>query len=163
MGARAAWPLLLLLAAAGCRSAHGVAPPPSDEIPFDHSIHVAKNDIACLECHSFADKSPTAGLPSVQKCMGCHSQVATDKPAIKALAALYKEGRAPSWKRIYSLPDHVYFSHRVHVHAELQCAQCHGAVETMHEAEPAASLGMGWCMDCHRERGATLDCMACHK
>ena len=27
---------------------------------------------------------------------------------------------------------------------------------------PARKLEMGWCMDCHLERGAADDCAACH-
>jgi hypothetical protein len=26
-----------------------------------------------------------------------------------------------------------------------------------------ASLTMGWCVDCHKERAASLECSTCHK
>jgi hypothetical protein len=24
-------------------------------------------------------------------------------------------------------------------------------------------MKMGWCLDCHRQRGASIDCWTCHK
>lgn len=147
----------------GCQAARGQSPPTVDEIPFSHAIHAGQNGIPCQSCHTFANKSVAAGIPSVQRCMGCHVSVATDKPAIKALAKKFDEGKAPSWTKVYDLPDFVYFSHRMHIRAELACSECHGAVETMDRVQRVSSLQMGWCMDCHEQRGATLDCLACHK
>jgi hypothetical protein len=28
---------------------------------------------------------------------------------------------------------------------------------------PVSELSMDWCMDCHRERKVTNDCLACHR
>ncbi|MBK8557669.1 MAG: cytochrome c class I [Lewinellaceae bacterium] len=56
------------------------------------------------------------------------------------------------WVRIHNLPDHVYFNHSQHVAvAGLACQQCHGPVETMPEVYQYSTLGMGWCINCHRE------------
>ena len=45
-------------------------------VPFSHKIHAGENKIACTYCHSYAAVFPWPGIPSVQKCMGCHAQVA---------------------------------------------------------------------------------------
>lgn len=78
-----------------------------------------------------------------------------------------------AWSRIYSLPEFVYFDHRAHVGAGVRCQHCHGPVETMDRVKQVGSLGMGWCVDCHRratEHGidgravnASIDCSTCHR
>lgn len=56
------------------------------------------------------------------------------------------------WKRIHSLPDHVFFSHEQHVTAgKLECQTCHGKVEEMEILSQHAPLSMGWCINCHRQ------------
>jgi len=159
----------------GSAPAHaGVADPPPDpggvavaaepdSVPFDHSIHAGTYQMKCLFCHVDADKSTTAGLPSVRKCMGCHKFVDKKKPAVQTLAKLWEAEKAPRWRRIYQLPDYVYFSHQVHVNAQVACTRCHGDVPSMKSITRVSSLTMGWCLDCHRERQATHDCLACHK
>jgi len=67
------------------------------------------------------------------------------------------------WQRVHRLPDFVTFDHRSHVAAGVSCQQCHGPVETMERVRQFATLEMGWCLNCHREQKATLDCGACHQ
>ncbi|TNE55175.1 MAG: c-type cytochrome [Bacteroidetes bacterium] len=56
------------------------------------------------------------------------------------------------WVRIHNLPDHVYFNHAQHVSVgKLECQKCHGLVEEMEEVYQYSTLGMGWCINCHRE------------
>ncbi|MBK8195714.1 MAG: c-type cytochrome [Lewinellaceae bacterium] len=56
------------------------------------------------------------------------------------------------WTRIHNLPDHVYFNHSQHVSvAQVACQKCHGPVETMDVVYQYSTLGMGWCINCHRE------------
>jgi hypothetical protein len=134
-----------------------------DSVPFDHSIHTGTYGMACLFCHTDADKSTTAGLPSIRTCMGCHKYVDKQKPAVLELARLWQEEQVPRWTRVYQLPDYVYFSHRVHVAAQLQCAQCHGDVPSMARITRVNALTMGWCLNCHVEKQATRECVACHQ
>ncbi len=134
-----------------------------DSVPFDHSIHVGTYGMACLFCHTDADKSTTAGLPSIRTCMGCHKFVDKQKPAVMELARLWEDEQVPRWSRVYDLPDYVYFSHRVHVGAQLACTQCHGDVSSMKRITRVSPLTMGWCLSCHEEKQATRECVACHK
>lgn len=56
------------------------------------------------------------------------------------------------WTRIHNLPDHVYFNHSQHVAVgQVACQKCHGPVEQMDVVYQYSSLGMGWCINCHRE------------
>jgi hypothetical protein len=66
------------------------------------------------------------------------------------------------WVQIHHLPDFAYFDHRSHVGAGVSCQSCHGPIETMERVRQFADLTMGWCIDCHRQEKATLDCAACH-
>jgi Cytochrome c7 and related cytochrome c/Class III cytochrome C family len=134
-----------------------------DTVPFNHSIHAGTYRMACLSCHVDADKSTTAGMPSVSKCLGCHKFVDKQKPAVQELARLWEDEEVPRWTRVYELPDYVYFSHRVHVTAQVACSQCHGDVASMSRITRVSSLTMGWCLTCHEEKHATRDCVACHK
>ena len=34
---------------------------------------------------------------------------------------------------------------------QLECAECHGAVEDMHIIRQFNDLSMGWCVNCHRD------------
>ncbi len=56
------------------------------------------------------------------------------------------------WTRIHNLADHAYFNHSQHVAVgQIACQKCHGPVETMEVVYQYSSLGMGWCINCHRE------------
>ena len=56
------------------------------------------------------------------------------------------------WTRIHNLPDHVYFNHAQHVSiGQVVCQKCHGPVEKMEVVYQYSTLGMGWCIKCHRE------------
>jgi hypothetical protein len=98
--------------------------------------------------------------------MGCH-QIVQSKDAelqkeVQKLQALWKDGRPVEWVRVHKVAGFVYFSHKRHVQAEVTCQTCHGTVQEMTEVAQVAPLTMGWCVSCHAERKAPLDCVACH-
>jgi hypothetical protein len=147
---------------------------PSQPIPFSHKLHPGILRIPCLYCHSGALKSRQAGVPSAEKCMNCHKVTKIDSPDIKKLAAIYASAEPLEWKRIHSLPDHVYFDHRPHVNAGILCQTCHGEVQTMNVVYQNMSMRMSNCLGCHRApknavpadskilKGAE-HCYACHR
>jgi len=56
------------------------------------------------------------------------------------------------WTRIHNLPDHAYFNHAQHVTVgQVACQKCHGQVQEMDVVYQYSTLGMGWCINCHRE------------
>jgi c(7)-type cytochrome triheme protein len=138
---------------------------PQQPIPFNHQLMV-RVGIQCLYCHNGATRSPAAGIPSVQKCMGCHVVIAADDPAVQELAGYWDRQEPIPWARIYRLPRFVYFNHSVHVAAGLNCERCHGDVGNMVETYAVADMNMGWCLNCHNQqsRAAQLrDCVVCHR
>ena len=38
---------------------------------FSHQLHAGEYEIACQYCHAYARRGPVAGIPSVQRCVGC--------------------------------------------------------------------------------------------
>ncbi len=63
-----------------------------------------------------------------------------------------EKGKPIEWVRIHNLPEHVFFSHAVHVGSgKLDCTQCHGQVQEMDIMKQHSDLSMGWCINCHRE------------
>src|SRR4051812_14671770 len=56
---------------------------PDQPIPFSHKMHAGDNKIPCLYCHSAAEKSQHASIPSGNVCMNCHSVVKIDSPHIQ--------------------------------------------------------------------------------
>ena len=138
---------------------------PVQPIEFSHRIHAGENDIPCLYCHVYADRTPSAGVPSVARCMGCHESIATDRPEIQKVQQYWDEQQPIPWIKVHDVPDFVHFTHKRHVRAGIECQQCHGPVETMDRIERQASLRMPWCVECHTEREVDngRDCWTCHK
>lgn len=140
---------------------------PEQPIAFNHTLHAGKDNLAinCVYCHSGAEKSKHAGIPSANVCMNCHKAVSTGKTTgtveiQKIYDAIGWDGMAYNgpekpiaWIKVHNLPDHVAFSHAVHVSVgKIACQKCHGPIDTeMTVAEQWAPLTMGWCIQCHNE------------
>lgn len=149
---------------------------PIQPIYYSHKIHAGTNQISCLYCHSGAQDSKHANIPSVNVCMNCHMAVKEyagdpitreDGSAVNANAEIQKlyqyagwnpdtktydkPGKPIEWVRIHNLPDFVYFNHSQHVKVgRVQCQTCHGEIQKMGEVKQFADLSMGWCVNCHR-------------
>jgi mono/diheme cytochrome c family protein len=144
---------------------------PSQPINYSHELHAGKYKINCLYCHSGADKSKQATIPSASTCMNCHMHVTASKnydgkvsPEIQKIYNAVgwdadkkaydptKQQTPIKWVRIHNLPDLAYFNHAQHVKVgKVECQACHGPIETMKVVAQQSSLQMGWCINCHRE------------
>ena len=136
--------------------------PAAQPIAFSHAHHVTEIGIDCQFCHAYARRGPVAGIPSVQRCAGCHRVVLSEEPEILKVLEYWENEEPIPWVRVHDLPDHVRFTHKAHVRAGVGCEACHGDVARMEAAVQVESLSMGWCVSCHEDRGATRDCLACH-
>ena len=143
--------------------AKAVAAQPAQPIAYSHRQHIALG-LQCLDCHSSADTSAAATLPSIHKCMLCHAKVAAAKPEIKKLAAFAERKLEVPWRRVYGFPAEslVKFQHAPHARAGISCATCHGDMTQASTAELLVKHNMGTCLNCHRQYKATEDCAACH-
>ena len=130
---------------------------PIQPINFSHKVHAGDNKINCLYCHSAADKSRVAGIPTAAMCMNCHTQVKPDSPEILKVAAALERNEPIQWVKVNDVPDHVVFNHSRHVVAGINCNTCHGPVETMERVSQFSTFSMGSCVSCHRtHREVTL-------
>jgi mono/diheme cytochrome c family protein len=141
------------------------APPPAQPIEFSHVVHAGSYRIDCQYCHAGARRSSFAGLPSVERCMGCHKIVAAQgNPQVQRLQEHWNARQPIPWVRIHKVPGYVYFPHKRHIAAGLACGECHGPVERMQRVAQVSPLSMGWCIECHsrNQPNAPLDCVVCH-
>lgn len=113
---------------------------------FSHKRHAPLN-LPCAYCHAQAKTSERAGLPGEAVCRSCHPNEAV--------------ARFPT-TRVYQVRDMVFFSHEKH--SRVECAECHGAMyEQDVVTKPFRATSMKACVECHKERRATLACSACHE
>jgi hypothetical protein len=154
------------------------APGPLQPIQFSHKHHSGLFGLDCHYCHTGVDRSPMAGVPSVELCMGCHAQFPPSYDELEGIRTLkqYWERREPiPWVQVYRLPEHVQFRHESHFRAAVACERCHGLVAEMDKLYltpdtvwwpwllPSKKLEMGWCVQCHRGAVASQDCYTCHQ
>jgi cytochrome c553 len=128
---------------------------PDQPVWFSHKVHAGQNKINCLYCHSSAMQGKSAGIPGTGLCMNCHNVVRkgkiTGESEIAKVIDSWNSKKQINWVRVHNLPDHVWFSHAQHVNAgKRQCIECHGKVEEMDKIVQVENLGMGWCVNCHR-------------
>lgn len=136
---------------------------PEQPIKFSHVNHVQRVKMECQYCHWNVDKAAYAAIPEVETCMGCHKYVKTDSPEIKKLTEYHAKGEPVPWVKVHVMADYVRFNHKRHVKAGVNCQECHGQVPNMVAVERVSSMKMGWCISCHRDKGASIDCATCHK
>lgn len=129
---------------------------PEQPVAFSHALHAGRYEVPCLYCHFGAEKSRHAGVPPSSVCMNCHAELKLRTVELAKLREAVAQDRPIAWIKVHNLPDFVYFNHSQHVRVGgLDCRLCHGAVETMERVSQQAPLTMGWCLECHRERGMT--------
>ncbi len=137
-------------------------------IAYNHNIHVEGEGLECIDCHAYSEILPSATLPDLSVCLDCHDTDPLSEDSVEEakLIEYIESGTEVPWQRVNEVPDHVYFSHRRHVVAgDLACMDCHGDVGAMTEpvTRPFFELTMEACMDCHKQRQVSNDCLACHR
>jgi hypothetical protein len=102
--------------------------------------------LPCAHCHAGARTKERAGFPTAAICGECH-----------------KNAKFVAPRRIYTLPDFVFFSHGRHAAAGLKCDACHGDVAAADVVTKQAAMNMSWCVNCHKSSHAAVTCTACHE
>jgi hypothetical protein len=135
-------------------------------IQFNHLKHVKGAGMECSVCHEYFAEHQHSGLPDLSACTTCHQQPLTKSTEEQKLITLAASASPPSFKKLFRLPDHVYYSHRRHVTvAKLQCPTCHGAIADTEAPppRPLVTITMKTCTDCHTRQSVQTDCTACHR
>lgn len=132
----------------------------------DAALRSRKEVRRCAACHRGVWAGSAATIPSAAVCESCHgTNTSADRPAeIRLVADLQRPGDVP-WVQINTLPPNVYFSHSAHVRdAGMPCTTCHADVRNLMTPPTTARIFvMGDCLSCHARRGASTDCLTCHK
>ena len=139
--------------------------PPQQPIAFSHRTHLTKVGLECADCHKYADVGLVPTIPSVSRCMDCHTNVKVNSPEVIKLAGYWERQEPIPWLKVHGWParKNVRFTHKRHIKADVPCETCHGEVEGMEQMRKVRSLKMGWCVSCHIQNVASTDCWTCHK
>lgn len=133
-------------------------------VSFNHKIH-AENDLECLDCHIYFQDRATSGRPGLEICSLCHEEAIGESKEEKKVVEHIQSGEKIDWKRLYRVPEDVYFSHRRHVAlGQIECKTCHGDIgQSIRPPSRVRKISMKTCMNCHEENSVTTDCISCHR
>jgi len=152
-------------------------------VNFSHKVHAEKAGSKCEDCHAFREDGSFAGIPTLDKCAGCHTAPMGTTAAEKDFIDQYvTPQREPQWASYACQPENVYFSHITHVKlAKVACERCHGDQGTSDSLRPQQrdrisgysrdiwgaagrpGMTMNDCVACHRRQGLEHSCLDCHK
>ncbi|MFQ5928548.1 MAG: cytochrome c3 family protein [Acidobacteriota bacterium] len=135
--------------------------PISQPVAFSHKLHM-QFGLQCQICHRSTETADSAGLPNVSDCMICHRGIAVDRPEVQKLSKYAREKKTIQWMRVYQIPYYVFFSHRNHRRAGIDCSACHGKVQERKVLWREKDLSMAACIECHRSHKASIECHLCH-
>jgi len=153
--------ILIVVPVAAGRSA-----PTPQPVAFNHRKHTQDLGLDCSFCHVYVQTGAHAGLPTADICAMCHSAPQGTSPEAARVTQLLQQGDSLHFNKLFRLPTHVFYTHRRHVGlGKLECQNCHGAIATTERPppRPLVKITMSYCLDCHREKGQTLECTACHR
>ncbi len=160
-------------------------------LQFSHKVHTGeKVGLTCEDCHSFRADGTFAGIPTLDKCAGCHGTQVSESPEEKILVDEYVAKNQPiPWLVYARQPQNAYFAHVQHVKlAAIPCERCHGPHGSSDRLPPYErnrisgysravwgpnisgiksheweGMKMDDCSHCHQERGVRESCLDCHK
>jgi hypothetical protein len=136
---------------------------PVQPIAFSHKLHLSKG-LECKTCHEMPEPGEMAQIPATAKCMTCHTSIKKDSPEIQKLADFHAKDEPVPWRRVYRIPDYVYFSHQEHLKSgKATCESCHGAVREMEVMRKVKETNMAACIECHKQNMAPVTCDFCHE
>lgn len=141
-------------------------PEVTQPIAFNHQKHTKDLGLGCDFCHKYYLTGRHSGLPDAKTCAMCHIAPLGKSPEAAKLTEILKSGKPLVFKKLFRLPDYVFYSHRRHVGiAKLECTTCHdGIADTqVPPTRPLVKIRMQFCLDCHESKGVTTDCTACHR
>jgi menaquinone reductase, multiheme cytochrome c subunit len=145
-------------------------------VPFQNAaLRNAKEVRRCVGCHRGAWGGSIATIPSLATCRACHEggvQQARDNDNGPHIT-LVRAGDTPRgplvadipWIQINTMPRNVYFSHAAHVrYQSMACTSCHQDVRALKSPPSVVRVfSMSECLACHAQKGASTDCLTCHK
>ncbi len=163
----------------------------SQPLAFPHKTHAEKSpSAACTDCHEVRADGTFSGVPKLETCAMCHSDVQGKTAAEATLVSDYvKKEREIPWHIYSRQPANVRFSHAIHTQrGKMACKDCHGSMGETDELpvyeenrltgysrdiwgrsmsrlgnKPGSGMKMSDCESCHRDKGVGAGCLGCHQ
>lgn len=142
---------------------------PDQPVDYNHQLHAGKLGMDCRYCHTNVEESPHSNVPDTATCMNCHTGAGEisylnntlwsahkTNPNLVSVRSAYATGEPIKWRRIHKVPDYAHFNHSVHVKAGVSCYSCHGRIDQQAVVRQVHGMGMGFCLDCHRNPEKSL-------
>ncbi len=158
-----------------------IFPPQQLTIRFNHKKHVKELEQTCKVCHAAAYESKRASdslLPNPAKtCDNCHeadhsnlAKVTTTGEPTGACTFCHlgeKAGENGKVAKLVLPEPNLRMNHAAHVRRNINCAQCHGAIDQLELATREQLPRMAGCFQCHGKSGpaegeARGACVNCH-
>ncbi len=145
----------------GCE--YGMSAHAEKNMHFSHKRHIEEYGASdCEICHFYKDNGRYSGIPTIETCFQCHGK---EEPLFRKL-----DDNDKPWESFAKQPDHVYFSHIVHMKSTFPdgrqknlCVNCHGnKEEDMKGVKIMGMMKMDRCEDCHDHLYASNKCFVCH-
>ncbi len=83
-------------------------------LDFNHLLHTDEVGLDCVDCHRYALSGVRATIPNIEVCADCPDVAAGDSANELKLVEHVESGESIPWRKVYRVPDDVYFSHRRH-------------------------------------------------
>ncbi|MEO8706914.1 MAG: hypothetical protein ABI867_43205, partial [Kofleriaceae bacterium] len=178
--------ICMVVACSGAREQRGAEQVPSAwqdvRASAGHTVHVMRNQLACVECHG-----ESFGKPPAELCERCHSNVRATLHPVDPLGARHVPAcqdchgfgtdpaiRPASCMRCHTEPQGKHAA--VGAHGDQACGSCHRAHATPSLEPPACTTchadqktqhgGARGCLDCHSmheaSTAADAGCASCH-
>ena len=150
-------------------------------IRFNHKFHIGQQNLTCKTCHAGALTSASVNdhlIPQGTVCDSCHSTDHSDLSKVApgdedsgkcAFCHIgYKDADGNAVPRLVMPRANMVFNHQKHLSRNIQCGQCHGAVDQLEEATRDQLPRMLGCFKCHQmadsaaQGDAKSECVTCH-
>lgn len=135
-------------------------------VAFQNASLRSRTDLRpCVACHRGTWMKAPSAAPRPDTCPACHDP--ERQPANSGVRLERVKFAPPPEAPILTttLPKNVYFSHKAHVRfGNIACTKCHQAPGApIDRASSRPFMTMSQCLRCHRDNGASTDCLTCHK
>jgi len=150
-------------------------------IRFNHKFHVTEAGATCKTCHAAATTSQNVQdslIPTGAVCDSCHLTDHSNTQKVEAgegdegkcgfCHVGYKDADGNAVARLVMPRANMVFNHKKHADRNINCQQCHGAIQELELATRDQLPRMRGCFRCHQmadaaARGeAKSECTTCH-
>jgi len=135
---------------------------------FSHKKHTevgGEIELACETCHQIAENGVKFTIPTHNECSSCHS-IEEGQPSEACLMCHLRTAKKVQVKKKEEkkfIIEDIIFSHQIHADIGFDCDNCHKKIRKITKTPADDIPVMDLCLNCHKEKKASLECKTCHK